>query len=219
MPDTVSIVPETPSQASGSADLGAAVVYFAKAPRAGAVKTRLCPPLTPAEAAGIYRGFLADVVRPLPGAVGYCYVWPADGLQEVAEIVGDAVELRAQRGADLWERMAACFRELFDAGHTAVVLRNTDSPDLPDALVLEAIAECAPGRVVLGPDRGGGYYLIGVASVPDRLLGVDAEGGTTVFRTTVARAEDAGLEVVTLREWRDVDVFADLLDVWRARES
>jgi len=34
---------------------GTAVVVFAKAPRPGAVKTRLCPPLSPAAAAQLYR--------------------------------------------------------------------------------------------------------------------------------------------------------------------
>src|SRR6267142_158717 len=35
-----------------------AIVIMAKAPRAGAVKTRLCPPLSPADAADLYACFL-----------------------------------------------------------------------------------------------------------------------------------------------------------------
>ena len=60
-----------------------AVAYFAKAPRPGQVKTRLCPPLTPAEAAGIYAGFLRDLLVPVAGARTLVYGWPADGLEEM----------------------------------------------------------------------------------------------------------------------------------------
>ena len=42
-----------------------AVVYFAKAPVAGQVKTRLVPPLTAVEAASLYGAFLRQVVVPV----------------------------------------------------------------------------------------------------------------------------------------------------------
>jgi hypothetical protein len=39
------------------------VVIMAKAPEAGRVKTRLCPPLSPAEAAELSRCFLLDTIE------------------------------------------------------------------------------------------------------------------------------------------------------------
>src|SRR5438034_309726 len=39
-----------------------AVVIMAKAPRAGEVKTRLCPPLSRADASELYRRFLLDKI-------------------------------------------------------------------------------------------------------------------------------------------------------------
>ena len=162
-------------------------MLFAKAPRPGLVKTRLCPPLTPVEAAEVYRGFLTDVIAPVRHARTLVYGWPADALDDLAPFVEAAgveaagvgvagVELRAQRGDDLWSRMRACFDELFAEGHDRVVLRNTDSPDLPSQLVERALAACAPGTVVLGPDDGGGYYLVGLAEPRRELFGPAAEG-------------------------------------------
>ena len=107
---------------------GPAVVYFAKAPRPGVFKTRLCPPLTPAEAAGLYRGFLADLVVPVKGARTLVYGWPDRNLDELRALAPADVEVRAQRGDDLWARLDACFRELFAEGHDRVLVRNTDSP-------------------------------------------------------------------------------------------
>ena len=40
-----------------------ALVIFAKAPVAGEVKTRLCPPLTPEQATELYRCFLLDILE------------------------------------------------------------------------------------------------------------------------------------------------------------
>ena len=40
----------------------AALVVFAKEPRPGQVKTRLCPPFEPAQAARLYRCMLEDVL-------------------------------------------------------------------------------------------------------------------------------------------------------------
>ena len=198
-----------------------ALVYFAKAPRPGLVKTRLCPPLTPAEAAGLYRGFLTDVLRPVAGAVCYAFVWPADALSEVECLAAAGVQIRPQVGADLWQRMTACFRELFDEGHDAVVLRNTDSPDLPDSYITDAIAACAADRVVLGPDQGGGYVLVGLTAPPGALFapGLDSDGAEGVLAATRARIEALGLEAVELDEAPDVDSFDDLLDLWRLRDE
>jgi rSAM/selenodomain-associated transferase 1 len=209
---------------SGSPDsevAGRALVFFAKAPRAGLVKTRLCPPLTPNEAAGLYRGFLADLLgqRARQQSATFAYVWPADGLDEVAALADPSIGIRPQRGADLWERMTACFDELFAEGYSRIVLRNTDSPDLPAEHVQSALAACRPGRVVLGPDAGGGYVSVGLAEPPGRLFapGLDAEGAERVCARTRARARELGWEVHELPVAADVDEFADLVALWRRR--
>ncbi len=74
----------------------------------------------------------------------------------------DELELRGQQGDGLWARMIAAMVELFAEGHSKVLIRNTDSPDLPVTRVSEALA--AAGKVVLGPDVGGGYYLVVLAA-------------------------------------------------------
>jgi glycosyltransferase A (GT-A) superfamily protein (DUF2064 family) len=59
-----------------------AVVIMAKAPYPGQVKTRLCPPLTPWQAAALSRAFLADKiaqVRTLTSARPAIAYTPASG--------------------------------------------------------------------------------------------------------------------------------------------
>ena len=165
---------------------------------------------------------MVDVLEPCPEAAAtYAYVWPTERLSEMEPLVPAGVTLRPQRGSDLWERMERCFDELLET-HDRVVLRNTDSPDLPADVVAAAIQAATKGKVVLGPDPGGGYYLIGLhagtAEAARRaLFGVAAEGGDTVWEATLAAATAAGLEVVVLGMHRDVDRIDDLLALWRAR--
>lgn len=200
-----------------------AVVYFAKAPVPGTVKTRLCPPLTPEEAAALYGAFLHQVVQPIPGARTLVYGWPRERLELLAAHLPESFraaqgELRGQHGPDLWQRMEHCIEELCAEGNRPVVIRNTDSPELEVELVLRAIGECGEGRLVLGPDSGGGYYLLGLNEpCPGLFTGLD-EGATTVFAATVRRAAEMGLDVVTLPERGDVDTFEDLLEMWRGRD-
>jgi hypothetical protein len=202
----------------GSAQ-GPAVVLFAKAPRPGHVKTRLCPPLTHDEAAALYGAFLRRTVVPQPDATTYLYGAPHDALGELRAYVPAGVHLRPQVGRDLWARLASCFAELFAAGHDQVVVRNTDSPDLPAARIDEALRACRPGRVVLGPDAGGGYYLIALAAPAAVLFDLSETPAQEVCAATVARARAAGLEVVALPAERDVDTYDDLLAMWAARRA
>lgn len=196
-----------------------AVVFFAKAPRPGLVKTRLCPPLTHGEAAGLYAAFLRQLLVPHPGAATYLYGTPVDGLDELRALAAADLLVRPQVGDDLFARLGACVDELAADGHARIVIRNTDSPDLPRARLDEAVSTCAPGRVVLGPDVGGGYYLIGLAEPVPELFQLGTVAPGEVFARTAARAVALGLEVVRLPVERDVDTYDDLLALWAARAA
>lgn len=210
--------------AGRSSAAGPAVVYFAKAPVPGQVKTRLCPPLSTHEAAGLYAAFLTRGVQPVPGARTLVYGWPGDQLERIAAVLRPdhaavGLELRPQLGGDLWARMRSCFEELFAAGHGPVLIRNTDSPDLDPGLVVDALERSAPGRVVLGPDQGGGYYLVALAEPCPELFGAAVEGSDSVFAHTRRHAQALGLEVEVLPEQPDVDTFDDLIAMWRRRAN
>jgi glycosyltransferase A (GT-A) superfamily protein (DUF2064 family) len=85
------------------ADQPVGLAIMAKAPRAGAVKTRLCPPLRPPEAAELARCFLLDAVERAAGVVGVRPVLayaPVEARGEF-ESVAPGFALLAQQGEDL----------------------------------------------------------------------------------------------------------------------
>jgi rSAM/selenodomain-associated transferase 1 len=191
-----------------------AVALMAKAPRAGAVKTRLCPPLTPREAAALARAFLRDAVakvRRLHGIAPAIAYAPESAREELARLAPGFAPM-PQRGADLGARMRSTLAALLAAGHRAAIVMGTDAPTLPAAVLGEAVTRVAAGDVdlVVGPAEDGGYYLIGARADHPTLFDDVAWSTGTVLATTLRRAAAAGLRAARLPAWFDVDTPDDL---------
>ena len=144
-----------------------ALAVMSKAPRAGKVKTRLCPPLTLPQSAALNICFLRDTtanIQTVVGAAGVvCYTPIGD---EIAfdGLLPQGFELLPQRGDGFGERLLLAVQDLLACGFGVVCLIDSDSPTLPHGALDQAVAELArPGdRVVLGGSDDGGYYLIGL---------------------------------------------------------
>lgn len=191
-----------------------AVAIMAKAPIAGAVKTRLCPPLTPEQAASLARCFLLDTIeriRAVPGIHAVLAYAPAEARETVQALAPD-LPLLPQRGEDLGSRMGHVLADLLAEGHAGALAIGSDTPSLPATVIQQAVRLLdAPGAdIVLGPSDDGGYYLIGMRRV-HRSLFEDMPWSTSrVLDETRRRAAAAGLAVVTLPPWFDVDTVQDL---------
>ncbi len=192
-------------------------IIFAKEPVPGQVKTRLSPPLRPEEACRLYRCFLEDILEgtaQIPGmelALAYAPSGAGDFFRHLAPA---AAHLVPQEGQDLGERQARAFAWGFAGGFETVLLRGSDSPDLPGAFLLEARETLAAGRaeVVLGPSLDGGYYLIGLQALyPELFEGLSWSTGT-VLADTLSRARGLSLRVHLLPYWQDIDTCDDLAD-------
>jgi hypothetical protein len=192
-----------------------ALIVLAKAPRAGDVKTRLCPPLTPAEAAELYGRLLSDVLAASAeiahelGLVPIVAVHPAQACGEIAR--GAPMRFRAvpQRGADLGQRMQWAVREACAAGAPRVLLRGSDSPLIDSEVVSAALAALDAADLVLRPDRDGGYGLVGLKR-PAPGLFEHPMSTATVLADTLANAARLGLGTRLLEPGFDVDTLADL---------
>jgi rSAM/selenodomain-associated transferase 1 len=190
-----------------------AIAVMAKASIPGRCKTRLVPPLTAEEAAGLNTAFLRDIADNLVGASAHANIVPVMAYAPAGSATFFREMLPAEIG--LLETVAPTFGDclyhaaasLLEAGHGAVCLLNSDSPTLPAAYpVAAATALAAPGdRIVLGPSTDGGYYLIGLKHAHRRLF-QDIDWSTErVAAQTLARARELNLAVHQLPSWYDVD--------------
>jgi uncharacterized protein len=198
-------------------------VVFAKRPEPGAVKTRMCPPLTPAQAADLYAAMLDDVlattaaVAVAAGAQPWLAVHPSDAVAELAARCPPGFTAFAQRGDDLSERMANAVASAADAGFDRILLRGSDNPSLPRAELGRAFAALDEADLAVGPDRDGGYGWIAVRR-PVPGLFAHAMSTATVLGDTLERAGSAGLRVRTLAAHFDLDTAADLALLAAARQ-
>lgn len=188
------------------------LAVMAKAPQAGAVKTRLCPPLEPDEAAALAHAFLVDaiaLVRTAAGAIPALAFAPPEHRAFFAALA-PGFHLVPQRGHDLGARLLHCVEDLGRAGAAAAIVIGTDSPTLPPAYLDRALARVFGVDVVLGPSADGGYYLIGLRHAWPELFQDIAWGSSAVLGETLDRARRLGLRVELLPPWFDVDTGADL---------
>ena len=198
---------DAPARAPGSARPDLLVI--AKAPIAGASKTRLCPPCSPGQAAQLARAALRDTLQAVaatPGAGRRVLVLdgaPGPWLPRGFEVV-------AQRGDGLAQRLAHAFAAC--AGSALLV--GMDTPQLTPALLGAGVQALRDGAAaVLGLAADGGYWAIGLRR-PDADV-FDGVPMSTARTGAVQRARlDAlGLAPVTLPVLRDVDRIDDAVAV------
>lgn len=196
-----------------------ALGVMAKAPVPGKIKTRLAPPLTSVEAAGLGACFLRDTLKIIERAIdasqsanGFIVYAPADASAWFADLLPDGFQTLAQRGASLGERLFNATCDLLSRGLESVCLINSDSPTLPCEYLCEAAARLsrAGDRVVLGQADDGGYYLIGLKQAHARLFEEITWSTSQVLAETIERAAEINLDVELLPAWYDVDDAASL---------
>ena len=187
------------------------LILFAKQPRAGEVKTRLQPPLSPRQAAAVaeilIRITLTRAVRYWPGpcVLALAPLAPDDRLSQW--VCGRGVSLMAQQGADLGERMA---HALARTGGPAAIM-GCDVPHCPSQVLVEAHRRLAAGEHVLGPSIDGGYYLLGMPRIRRELVCGIAWGTAQVAAQTRSRAIASGVCLHELPTLRDIDEWADII--------
>lgn len=191
-----------------------AVLIFAKYPDPGRVNTRLVPPLTYEQAAGLHRAALAatcELVRTLSSTRLVLVMTPDDTLDRlIAELPTPVDAAWGQGGGSLGQRLARATVRALEGGAEGVVLLGADSPTIPKAYLREAIDAMATHDVVMGPSHDGGYYLLGLTKAHPALFDNIDWGTDRVAAQTRARAADAGLRVHELAPWHDIDRFEDL---------
>lgn len=183
------------------------LAVIAKAPVAGRVKTRLCPPCTPAEAAALAEAALRDTLAAMAGVPAVERVIVLDGAPGAWRTDERVI---AQRGGGLDERLAAAFDDL-DGGPTLVV--GMDTPQVTATLLAGALAALEDHDAVLGPVADGGYWCIGLRRAdPRALLGVPMSVEHTCAAQR-ARLEELGLRVAEAGALVDVDTIDDAAHV------
>jgi rSAM/selenodomain-associated transferase 1 len=192
-----------------------ALSIMAKAPLAGQVKTRLVPALSAEEAAALARALLLDQLAHL-SKIGdadlFLAFTPAGERELFQELAPPCFGLFAQAGNDLGGHMASVFDALFGRGYRRIVLVGGDLPPVPANIFAEAFAllDNPHQRVVLGPSRDGGYYLVGCNQpTPAIFTGMNWSHGE-VLAQALNKLASLRIHSHLLPVWFDIDTVDDL---------
>jgi hypothetical protein len=193
----------------------AVLVIMAKRPAVDETKSRLSPPLTPAQAAALYEALLRDTIDLAAGLEGVqlaVAVTPADAIDYFQRITPPGTTLLPIVGVDIGDCLNQALGRLLADGYTRTLAIHSDGPTLPAAYVQRALAELRNREidVVLGPSEDGGYYLIGLKQPHPELFQGIAWSTDQVTAQTLARIGALGLRMAQLPSWYDVDTAADL---------
>lgn len=175
------------------------LAVICKAPVPGRVKTRLCPPCTPQQAADLADSALRDTFDAVRATPCDRRVAVLDG--EPGAWLGEGLDVIAQHGGGLDDRLANAFADL--GGPTLII--GMDTPQVTTGLLTGALAQTIAQGSAIGMTADGGYWCIGLAS-PDRrvLEGVPmSTPGTGAAQ--LQRMLELGLSPALLGELVDVD--------------
>ena len=202
---------ETAVRSSGS---GRVLVIMAKAPRPGAVKTRLAASLSPEAVTDFYCCLLDDTLtlaRSMKlGGVEIAIMCPEADVSELARLAGGEVSAVAQKGEGLAAGLTSVFARFPGDDQRRTIAFNSDSPHLPRSVLEAAFETLAAHDVVVGPTHDGGYYLVGAKASYPALFANDGMGTASALERLLVRARALGLSVGFADPFYDIDVADDL---------
>ena len=184
------------------------LLVFTRNPELGKVKTRLAKTVGNATALKIYI-FLLERTRDISvkvsadKAVYYSVkvrendIWDASIFQKHQQV-----------GEDLGIRMLHAFKNGFKTGYEKVMVIGSDLYDLTAETIENAFIALENNEVVIGPAEDGGYYLLGMNSLEEKVFKNKEWGTETVRKDTLEDLKDK--KVFLLGELNDVDVFEDI---------
>ena len=193
------------------------LVVFAKKAVAGRVKTRLCPPLSAAQAREVAifltEKSIENVCMHWPGEIELS-VWP-DGRDGVftALVNRYGIKLSTQVDGDLGVKMQAAMARAAGTGQAAVIM-GADVPHCPGDIIRSAFRSLESGKNVIGPTADGGYYCIGVSDPEPAMFSGVHWGSALAYEQTLSSCKASGIRFESiLPELNDLDTFEDLREL------
>jgi hypothetical protein len=186
---------------------------MAKAPKPGMVKTRLIETLSSPAVTALYRCLLEDTLALAKSLtrVEVAVMCPESDQNELAQLVGDTVQVVAQKGEGLAAGLTSVFRHFTAAGRQHVIAFNSDSPHLAPSVLDTAFEILATQDVVVGPTHDGGYYLVGAKAAHPSLFEDDGMGRRGALDRLLTRMKVLELSTGFTERFYDIDVADDLI--------
>jgi rSAM/selenodomain-associated transferase 1 len=187
------------------------LIVIAKAPVPGRVKTRLTPPCSPEQAAGLAHAALHDTLQAVAATPAAARRLVLDG--DLSGLSAEGFDVRPQRPGGLDDRLEGAFADL----PGPALLVGMDTPQITPELLGSAARVLDDDAIdaVLGAADDGGWWCIGFRRpVAGAFAGVPMSVTSTCAEQR-RRLAELGLRVGELPVLRDVDTISDARAVAR----
>ncbi len=187
------------------------ILIFTRNPELGKVKTRLAATIGDFNALEIYKILLNHTVK----IVGEIQVSKRVLYSEI--IIHNDIwdpniyQKKKQLGNDLGEKMRNAFAEGFIDGYKKIIIIGTDLFDLEVSDIENAFEKLENYDVVIGPADDGGYYLLGLKSIPKGVFLNKNWGSNRILKDTLKDIEE--LNVFLLKSKNDIDIYDDIIKI------
>lgn len=187
------------------------LILFTRYPVAGKAKTRLIPAVGEGGAAKIHKLLAQKTVATIASVaknnanVDFIISYTGAEKGDFQNWLGNEnIIFQKQIEGDLSDRLLAMVKP------APVIFFGSDTPDLNQTHVNDAVNALRTYDVVVGPALDGGYYLIGMNLVYDELLRDMPWSSDQVLPETLRRCDAMGLKVHMLGPLSDCDEAEDL---------
>jgi len=136
---------------------------------------------------------------------------PESDQGELEHVLGNTVQVVAQKGEGLAAGLTSVFRQFTATGRQPVIAFNSDSPHLAPSVLDGAFNILATHDVVVGPTHDGGYYLVGAKVAHPALFEDDRMGTRSALDRLLTRAKVLKLSTGFTEPFYDIDVANDLI--------
>ena len=179
------------------------------------VKTRLMQSLPPPAVMALYRCLLEDTLALAKSltSVNVAVMCPESDRDELDQLLGNSVQVVAQKGQGLAAGLTSVFRHFTAAGNQNVIAFNSDSPHLPPSILCGAFEILASHDVVVGPTHDGGYYLVGAKAAHTALFESDGMGTGSALDSLLRRTKSLELSIGFTQLFYDIDIANDLIQL------
>ena len=189
------------------------LLVFAKPPTPGYAKTRLIPALGQQGAAELHRRLvLRTLAKVSSKGLWDVQLWCAGDINDdffQSCLSQFDISLKTQSGSDLGKRMSNAFEDAL-ANYDRVVVIGTDCPLLDQKIIAESFHCLTNYPVVINPAEDGGYVLLGLKSVDDKVFENVSWGTSLVTQQTLSNLNKLNWTTATLPLLWDVDLPQDL---------
>lgn len=185
---------------------------MAKEPVPGRVKTRLCPPCTPAQAAAVAEAALADTLEAAVDSGATDVMVALDG--RPGPWLPEGVSVVPQCAGPFDHRLASAWADAMECFASPGIQIGMDTPQVTPRQLDSAMDRLDRHTdAVLGPATDGGWWILGLQRADERIFhGVPMSRDDT-GAAQLARLQELGLRVRLLEEQTDVDHWADAVAV------